>query len=130
MATINLKGPGLNDWFAEQIVRDRGAEGARKGTTGKMRDAVERVIAKQQCDRAFQIADEAMFELLGCSCIGIPEPSESLIPVDEDGTEVELVDLACSAIIDAVEWLKPRGYVDVVAGPDGAESILVLRRPD
>jgi hypothetical protein len=129
MPTIHLKGPGLNNWFAEQLVRDKGPEGAREGTAGKMREAVERVIAQQQCDRAFQIADDAMFELLSSHSIGIPEPGESLIPVDEDSKEVELVDLACPAIVDAVEWLKPRGYVDVVAGPDGNEAILVLRRP-
>lgn len=130
MPTIHLKGPGLNDYFAESLVRDKGPEAAREKTCGPMLEAVERVIAQQQCDRAFQIADEAMFELLSCNCIGIPEPGESLIPVDEDSKEVELVDLACHAIVDSVEWLKPRGYVDVVAGPDGNESILVLRRPD
>ena len=129
MPTIHLKGPGLNNWFAEQLVRDKGPEGARERTSGNMREAVEHVIAQQQCDRAFQIADEAMFELLSSHCIGIHEPGESLIPVDEDSKEVELVDLACSAIVDAVEWLKPRGYVDVVVGPDGSEVILVLRRP-
>lgn len=130
MPTIHMKGPGLNNWFAEQIVRNEGPEVAREKSYGPVREAVERVIAQQQCDRAFKIADESMFELLGTSCIGIPEPGESLIPVDEDSKEVELVDLACAAIIDAVEWLKPRGYVDVVARPDGAEAILVLRRPD
>ena len=83
-----------------------------------------------ECRKAIAIADESMFELLSSSCRGIPEPGELLIPVDEDCNEVELVDLACSEIIDAVEWLKPRGYVDVVAGPNGAEGILVLRRPD
>lgn len=91
----------------------------------------ERFVAfMAECHRATEIADEAMFELLSSSCIGIPEPGESLIPVDEDGKEVELVDLACSAILDALEWLKPRGYVDVVAGPNAAELILVLRRPE
>lgn len=29
MATIKLKGPWLNDWFAEQLVKDHGPEGAR-----------------------------------------------------------------------------------------------------
>lgn len=130
MPTINLKGPGLNNWFAEQLVRDKGPEAARESTCGPMRAAVERVIDQQQWDRAFEIADESMFERLSSSCIGISEPGELLMPVDEDSQEVELVDLACSAIIDAVEWLKPRGYVDVVAGPNGAEGILVLRRPD
>lgn len=94
-------------------------------------DDVDRFVAfMAECHKATEIADEAMFELLSSSRIGIPEPGECLTPVDEDGNEVELVDLACSAIVGSVEWLKPRGYVDVVAGPDGAEIILVLRRPD
>lgn len=130
MSTIHLKGPGLNNWFAEQLVRDKGPEAARENSCGPMRAAVERVIEQQKCDRAFEIADESMFGLLSTSCIGIPEPGELLIPVDEDSQEVELVDLACAAIIDAVEWLKPRGYVAVVARPDGAEAILILSRPE
>lgn len=93
-------------------------------------DADRFVTFMEECDKAVRIADEAMFEVLASSCIGIAEPGESLIPVDEDGNEVDRVDLGCSAILDSVEWLKPRGYVDVVAGPNGAEGILVLRRPD
>lgn len=48
MPTIHLKGPGLNNWFAEQLVRDHGHEAAREGTCGPMREAVERVIEQQQ----------------------------------------------------------------------------------
>lgn len=81
-----------------------------------------------ECHKATEIADEAMFELMAGACSGIPEPGESLIPLDKDGKPVELVDLACSEIVDAVEWLKPRGVVDVVEGPEG-EVILVLRLP-
>lgn len=56
MPTIHLKGPGLNDWFAEKIVRDEGPEAARKKCCGPMLEAVERVIAELgpdplQCDR-------------------------------------------------------------------------------
>ena len=29
MLSLKLKGPGLNDWFAEQLVKDHGPEGAR-----------------------------------------------------------------------------------------------------
>lgn len=47
MATIHLKGPGLNNWFAEQIVRNEGADAAREKTCGAMLEAVERVIAQQ-----------------------------------------------------------------------------------
>ncbi|HWK70000.1 MAG TPA: hypothetical protein VNS29_04080 [Burkholderiaceae bacterium] len=44
MATVHLKGPGLNDWFAEQIVKDHGAEEALNRTCGPARQAVLRVI--------------------------------------------------------------------------------------
>ena len=46
MPTIHLKGPGLNDYFAEQLVRDKGPEAARENTCGPMLEAVERVIAQ------------------------------------------------------------------------------------
>lgn len=48
MPTIHLKGPGLNDWFAEHLVRDLGPEGARKTTCGPAREAVDRVITRAE----------------------------------------------------------------------------------
>jgi hypothetical protein len=48
MATVKLKGPGLNCWFAEMLVKDHGPEGARERCTGPMLKAVEAVIAEQQ----------------------------------------------------------------------------------
>ena len=48
MATIKLKGPGLNDWFAEQLVKDHGPDGARAKCCGKALEAVERVIARME----------------------------------------------------------------------------------
>lgn len=50
MATMKLKGPGLNDWFAEQIVKEHGADEARARTCGPMREAVERVIQKTEAE--------------------------------------------------------------------------------
>lgn len=50
MATIHLKGPGLNDYFARELVRDLGAEGARKATCGAAREAVERVIGQKHAE--------------------------------------------------------------------------------
>lgn len=41
---IHLKGPGLNDWFAEQMVDMYGAEAALEKTAGPMHEAVKRVI--------------------------------------------------------------------------------------
>lgn len=84
----------------------------------------------ERCKKAIQIADEAMFELLSSSCIGIPEPGEPLILADEDGAEVQMLDLASAAITDAVEWLQPRGYIDVIADQQGDEHIVVLGCPE
>lgn len=47
MVTKRITGPGLNLWFAEQIVKDQGPEKARENTAGAMRAAVEAVIARQ-----------------------------------------------------------------------------------
>jgi hypothetical protein len=46
MATLKLKGPGLNCWFAEQLVKDHGPDGARDRCSGPMLAAVEAVIAE------------------------------------------------------------------------------------
>ncbi len=46
MATINLKGPGLNNFFAERLVKEHGPDGAREKCCGEMLAAVERVIAR------------------------------------------------------------------------------------
>ena len=44
MTTIKLKGPGLNDYFAERCVEEYGPEEARERCCGPMLEAVERVI--------------------------------------------------------------------------------------
>lgn len=46
MSTVKLTGPGLNCWFAEQLVKDHGPEGARERCAGPMLEAVEAVIAE------------------------------------------------------------------------------------
>lgn len=48
MATIKLKGPGLNDWFAEQLVKDHGPDAARAKCCGPALASVERVIARME----------------------------------------------------------------------------------
>ena len=60
MATIKLKGPGLNDWFAEQLVKDHGPDIARSKCCGPALAAVERVIARMESEeqeRAFAHAE-------------------------------------------------------------------------
>ena len=44
MATIKVSGKGVNNWFAEQLVKDLGAEEARNRTCGPMLEAVEQAI--------------------------------------------------------------------------------------
>lgn len=46
MSTIHLKGPGLNDYFAERTVIEFGPEAARKKSSGPMLEAVERAIVR------------------------------------------------------------------------------------
>lgn len=49
MTTIRIKGSaGLNDWFAEQLVKDHSPDGAREKCAGPMLAAVERVIAANE----------------------------------------------------------------------------------
>ena len=45
--TITLKGPGLNDYFAEELVEKHGMK-ALEMTSGPMLEAVKRVIRRQE----------------------------------------------------------------------------------
>ena len=60
MRTIHLKGPGLNDFFAEQLVKDYGAEIARDRTCGPARAAVERVVKRLDDEAKEHAAEVAM----------------------------------------------------------------------
>lgn len=46
MKTVTIKGPAARNWFAEQLVKDYGADGALERTCGPMRKAVEAEIAR------------------------------------------------------------------------------------
>lgn len=78
--------------------------------------------------RAFQIADEAMFERLESECVPSDEYRTVLGLTDEGQQEVKTLAEASSAIQEAYEWLHPRGYVEVGEDKDG-EFINVVRRP-
>lgn len=93
-------------------------------------DADRFMAFMEECYKATEIADESMFELLYAHCLGDHEIGASLIPTDDDGEVVMLVDLASEAIKEAVEWLKPRGVVDLITDQDGNDFILVLRHPE
>ena len=44
MTSVKVSGKIANNWFAEQLVQDLGAEEARNRTCGYMREAVEQAI--------------------------------------------------------------------------------------
>ena len=44
MTSIKISGKIANNWFAEQLVQDLGADEARNRTFGYMREAVEQAI--------------------------------------------------------------------------------------
>lgn len=59
MGKTRLEGAGLDDLFAEQLVRDHGAAVARERTSGPAREAVDRVIARAEIeakDHAFEVS--------------------------------------------------------------------------
>lgn len=78
--------------------------------------------------RAFEIADESMFEVLISHCVIGDEFQTLLGLVDEAGAEVRSLAEADANIAEAFEWLQPRGYVELAEDPEG-EHILVVRRP-
>ena len=44
MTSVKISGKIANNWFAEQLVQDLGADEARNRTCGYMREAVEQAI--------------------------------------------------------------------------------------
>jgi hypothetical protein len=86
-----------------------------------------------QIARAFEIADEAMFELLHSEGMPLADPGaevDALVIglVDENCMEVTKLAQASQALRDAFEWLQQRGYVELGSDTDG-EYVQVLRRP-
>lgn len=50
--TVRIKGsPALSDWFAEQLVKYHGPDGARDKVAGPMLESVERVIAAAKAEK-------------------------------------------------------------------------------
>lgn len=102
-------------------------------TSVVVRGTVERVrktlnTAVDAVVRAFDIADTHMFELMQAHCVPCDEYRLTLGLVDESGSEVRSLADADPSIVEAFEWLKDRGYVELGEDGDG-EHILVVRRP-
>lgn len=74
MPTIALKGPGLRDWFSEQLVKDCGPELARERCCGPALAAVNRAIARleaeKECSSPVAVAEVAPAPLLPCPFCG------------------------------------------------------------
>lgn len=85
-------------------------------------------MTEPTAERAFEIADEAMFSPLECECVAHDEFRTVLGLADEQCQEVASLAEASAAIREAVEWLIPRGYVELASDPSG-EYVSVLRRP-
>lgn len=69
--------------------------------------------------KAFEIADNSMLELLESHTIPIDEVGLLRGLVDSEGKEVKHLSEADPAIIEAVEWLRPRDFIEMVDDPDG-----------
>jgi len=94
-------------------------------------NAMRSTGAPPQVHRAFAIADEAMYELLlseGVPIDGSPSDATVFGFTDESSQEVTKKAEASPAMLDAFDWLKERGYVEL--GSDGeGEFVQVVRRP-
>jgi len=81
-----------------------------------------------QVERAFEIADEAMFELLCGHGVQLDSNGCTWGMTNEQSVEVTHRAEASTAIADALDWLIPRGYVEVLSDAEG-EFVAVIRRP-
>lgn len=81
-----------------------------------------------QIARAFEISDQAMFELIESEGMPLDEHRTVFGLVDESYQEVTSLAQASPALREAVEWLQPRGYIEIANDQDG-EFINVVRRP-
>jgi hypothetical protein len=84
-----------------------------------------------QIARAFAIADEAMFELLLSEGVPGDAPASDATCIgltDEASQEVCSLCDASTAMREAFDWLRSRGYVELGTDTEG-EFINVIRRP-
>lgn len=80
--------------------------------------------------RAFEIADAAMFVDLDSFAAYWDENGIACTVVDSSGDPTADLNSAGVELREAVEWLKLRGYVDVVLGDDNALHVIVRERPE
>ena len=81
-------------------------------------------------DRALCLADRGMFEVLECDGVLLDEHGKLYGLTDASCCEVATLAEASEELREAVEWLRERGFVELVDGPDGEQSVVVLRALD
>lgn len=79
-------------------------------------------------DRAVEIADKAMFELLDTLAVAHDAHHTTFGLTNDDQEEVASLEEASTHLREAVEWLLERSYVETVIDQSG-EYVYVLRRP-
>lgn len=117
-----------------QRLKDRREDGSYADLSAQRhwwtwQNAVRSTGAPPHVHRAFEIADESMFELLISE--GMPDDAIDTTVIalcDEHSQEVASLAEASAAMREAFEWLEPRGYVELGTDQQG-EHICVLRRP-
>lgn len=81
--------------------------------------------------RAFNIADEAMLDMLQAHCVYEDAPlGVVLAPVDPQGNRVQRIQDAERAAQEAFAWLRARGFAGTTRSPRGYLLITVDLRPD
>lgn len=78
--------------------------------------------------RGLEIADESMFNVLSSNCVPGDESQTVLGLVSATGSEVKTLSEADPEILEAFDWLRLRGYVDLATDGLG-DHIIVMRRP-
>jgi hypothetical protein len=86
------------------------------------------LIERHESARGLQIADEAMFNVLSSNCVPGDHHGSVMGLVDVSGSEVNKLGEADRQIVEAFDWLRLRGYVELAADGLG-EHIIVIRRP-
>ena len=120
-----LRAHGLNDVHQPSQLSDAFVLGMRYALNlGTVPDSGQQ--KDQPAVLAFAIADEAMYELLVTECVRITDGDLGLCGVFS--SEVPNIGEASEAIRDALNWLEPRGYVELLSDSTG-DFIRVLKVP-
>ncbi len=79
--------------------------------------------------QAYAIADQALLRRLESEARPLGRTHRSFRLTDGARKPVACVDQASQGQRVAVGWLRDRGFLEVRAGADGAERVVIVRRP-